>query len=630
MADRVQWSGNRRKACVDFLHHELDRCITQRASLERDWRKWLTQYRAPQDRGVAHFPFEGASNLTYPLTAMNVDPIWARYMQNIHAAGNMWTLRALNERWLDTAKPLQDYLSWIDSFMLKMWDVNMRVFPEMLKLGTSVYKTGWLYQRKRTIGYDDKKQRTRKIEILNRPTVDHVSIANFYLPPEARSVNPDDQGGAQWVAERHRMRPAQLLAMAKGQEPFLPNFTPEAVTEVMRYYEASPTQMDETIRGLDQLDMTYSNMTSSKPIEVWEVHLRFDSTGNGIEDDLVIFWHQESNTMLRATYGDLIGRPYDVVRYLRGDGFYGVGLGEQMEMWQDAISNILNYDIDRALLTNAPMLRAREGANILPNEPIFPSKVLFGEKDDYEQFWLTSNNPMDLAQIRAALQEGSKQHSGITDLQFGTVGSLPSRTPATTVQALLQEGNTRFDMSMKDVRQALSSVGLKVLQTLQLQVGDPVSNPEGDIYIKLPEMILGTPEGQFVAQALQVPTEAIELGIGVDLTATSSVNNKEIMRQSNLALLQLFGQIGPQFLQLASIAQQAGGSPLGEVAVNLLDGLRELSYRVLEQFDVRNPEEVLPNVQSLFQAQGQMAAGQPISPLGAGVGNPGAPGVPGF
>jgi hypothetical protein len=114
------------------------------------------------------------------------------------------------------------------------------------------------------------------------------------------------------------------------------------------------------------------------------------------------------------------------------------------------------------------------------------------------------------------------------------------------------------------------------------------------------------------------------------LTATSSVNNKEIMRQSNLALLQLFGQIGPQFLELANIAQQGAGTPLGQVAVSLLDGLRELSYRVLEQFDLTNPEEVLPNVQSLFQAQGAMAAGQPITPLVGGGAGQAPPGVQGF
>ena len=128
-------------------------------------------------------------------------------------------------------------------------------------------------------------------------------------------------------------------------------------------------------------------------------------------------------------------------------------------------------------------------------------------------------------------------------------------------------------------------------------------------------MILGMPEGQYVAQALQIPTESIELGIGVSLTATSGSSNKELQRQSNLALLQLYAQLGPQFLQLAQIAQGAASTPLGEVATQLFNGGRELMLRVMEQFDVRNPEELIPNVSALLSAQTQMGAGSAVSPL---------------
>jgi len=66
----------------------------------------------------------------------------------------------------------------------------------------------------------------------------------------------------------------------------------------------------------------------------------------------------------------------------------------------------------------------------------------------------------------------------VSDLQRGTVSGLQSRTPATTIQSMLQEGNTRFDLSIKDLRQSsLSEVGLRVLQNLQVQVRDTVNNP---------------------------------------------------------------------------------------------------------------------------------------------------------
>jgi hypothetical protein len=499
----------------------------------------------------------------------------------------------------------------------------------MLKLGTSIYKSHWKFETRNIVGYDQQKQRKRIRQTINQPDVSHISIANFYLPPEAREIDPEAQGGAQWVAERHIIRIPQLKAMAKGQEPFLPNFDPAAVEEVLKYYDPDQTDHEQKISELEKVDASLSlQMRDSRPISIYEVHIRFDSTGNGIEDDLVIFYHHESMSILRSTYEPFPQRPYTAVRYLRGDGFYGIGVCEQMEMWQDNISDVVNYNIDKVLLSNAPMLRASEGANILPNEGIWPGKVLFGEKDEFEPFWLTSNASLDINALTAFLQEGAKQHGGLTDLQYGTIGSLPSRTPATTVQSLLQEGNTRFDMSMKDVRAALSEVGLRVLQNLQVNATDVINNPQAVAYVELAQRVLGDPEGQYVAQALQIPAEAVELGVGVSLTATSGSSNKELQRQSNLALLQLYGQLGPQFIQLAGIAQQMPGSPMAQTAIELFNGGRELLERVLEQFDVRNPEELVPNVQALLAATQAAQGGNVFSPMAGAQPGGGAPGVP--
>ena len=293
--------------------------------------------------------------------------------------------------------------------------------------------------------------------------------------------------------------------------------------------------------------------------------------------------------------------------------------------------------MDKILLTNAPMLAIREGANVLPNEPIFPGKIwpLLNPKEDLAPFFLAAPGSFDLNSLMSILQENAKARIGVTDLQFGSVGAVPSRTPAATVAALLQEGNTRFDMSIQDVRlSGLGQVGLQILQLLQQQVANPMNNPDGSKYLSLAAMVLGQPEGNFVAQALAMPFEPIETGVGVSLTATSGTANKELMKQNNLALLQLYAQLGPQFLQLAQVAQQMPGTPTGETAIQLFHGAAEFLRRTMEQFDVRNVDEVIPNVQALFAAQGAIGAGQPISPLG-GAGAPpggagGASGMGGF
>ena len=633
MADTIKWGKGRRDFLTQFARFEIDRALGTRTTVEQKWRDYLVQYRAHPEDGIAHFPFEGAHKETVPVSADNVDPIMARYMSNIHGAENIWTMRALSEKWITAAKPLQDFTQWLDVNQLHMWDVNMRAFQDMIKLGTAAYKTGWKFEQRRTWGYDSQLNRVRRIQTINRPIVDHVNVVNLLTPPEAREINPDVQHGALWVAERLRVRPPALRAMARGQEPFLPNFIPEAVDTVIRFVENSLTEEESQRNVNDRIgDELSGAFFESREIELWEMHVRFDTTGDGIEEDIIITYHKPTATILRAIYNWLPGgRPYSVIRYLRGDGFFGIGVCEQTEAWQNIISNVLNYDLDKLLLTNAPMFAAKEGANILPDEPIFPGKIwsLLNPKDDLIPIHMVAPGNFDIMQMMGFLQAQSRARTGLNDLQQANISALPSRTPATTVQSLLAEGNTRFDMSIKDLRQGgLSEVGLRVLQNLQFQTRNFTNNPFAQAYLATAQQVLGQPEGQEAVRAITgqggpgLPAEPIQNGIGVQLTATSGLSNKELMKQSNLALLQLGSQMGEQFINLAALIQQGG--LVGEVATKLFSGGTELLLRTLEQFDVRNPEEVVPNIQTLLKANSQLAGGGNIQPLGGGA--EGAPG----
>lgn len=618
----VKFGAERREVLRDYLRYDLQRAIDERQPLEKLWRQYLEVYRAPDPRALRRFPFEGASNYTFPLMAMNTDPILARLIRTIHAPTNLWTVTALNEKWVPVAKPTQDFLQYVDFSMLKMLDVNYRVLLEMLKLGTAVYKVGWKYQKNKVMGYDPKLSRVKLIRQINQPIVDQVHMANFFLPPEAYSIDPDEQDGASWVAERIRIQPEELEPLGMAQEPYLPNFDKDALAIVLKFEETAPTLYQQQVWQMDQMSGAYSRRWR-RPIELFEIWARFDTTGNGFQDDVVLLWHQPTRTILRAIYNPYAHgkRPYQAARYIRGDGFYGIGLGEQTKMWQGMITDVLNYNIDKILLTHAPMVIAKEGANILPNEPYYPSKTVFVQDPDKDikPFFLAGPGSQDIQGLLAYLQEGSKQRTGLTDLQFGSVGAVPSRTPATTIQALLQEGNTRFDMIIQDLRiNALGRVGLQVLQNIVQQVGDKVNNPDGSYFTQLAAMTLGPHPGQFVQQLLSLPSDIIEMGLGVELTATSGTNNKELQRQSYLALLQVFGQWGPQLVQLAQVAQQTAGTPVGLVSIQLFDGARELLQRILEQFDIRNPDDIIPNLQAAIQAVQAQASGQPLSPVASG------------
>jgi hypothetical protein len=180
--------------------------------------------------------------------------------------------------------------------------------------------------------------------------------------------------------------------------------------------------------------------------------------------------------------------------------------------------------------------------------------------------------------------------------------------------------------------EGLSSVGLRVLQNCQQFLGSPLFEKEqdGKGLLEIAVSMLGQPEGMEVAQKLTTPAENAEFGVGVVLTATSGSANKEVQKQSYLALLQLAAQLYPQFIQAISMGAQAPGTPIADIAFQSASGLQELFKRVLETYDIRNPETILPLPDQAAQPAGGAGAPGAGAPAGANGGAGGGAGVPPF
>ena len=69
---------------------------------------------------------------------------------------------------------------------------------------------------------------------ISAPYVDHVRLTDFVLPANSYAIQPDDQGGAPWVAERHRIRVEKLQSIADASEPYLPNYGTDAVKKIIQ------------------------------------------------------------------------------------------------------------------------------------------------------------------------------------------------------------------------------------------------------------------------------------------------------------------------------------------------------------------------------------------------------------
>ena len=652
MPQPVVWSDAKRQETAEWLAAELTQALSDRAALEQQWRRYLDLYRAPASQPLKRFPFEGAHNYMLPAMAIDVDTLHATFMQSIHAAPNIWTCEALNERWVDAAKPMQDLLEVVDGRMLKMFAVNDRALLEMTKLGTGIYKTGWLYEQRTVQTYDAQGKRVKGTKLRTQPFVDHVRLYDFVLPSYSFNIQPDAQGGAPWVAERVRLSPWQFQSMAASSGDFLPQFRPEDVKLVLQYEEKAVTDYQQTVQRQQYLPRaagTGTSVTSDEPevgigggsfghrirqIELWEIHARVPTAGTEM-NDLILWFHQPTQTILRAVYADWLSneRPYDAVRYMQTEGFYGIGVCEQKELFQQVTSDLMNFALDNTVLGNSTMLGAKAGANIAPGEPIYPGKILITDgnpKDELFPFQLGTNNAnaATLFQMFAALGE---KRTGVSDIQLGNVNDLPGRTPATTMVTMLQEGKKRPDLTIKRMRyDGLSNVGLKTLQGLQQMLSQP--SAKADPWLEWAVELLGLPEGAVVGEKLISPMENVAFGLGVNLTATSGTANKEVERQGLTALLQVVSGVAQQVIQFQTMALQTMGSPVAATANQAANGLLELTTRLLEQYDIRNIEDIIPPAPKAGAATALGAAPAVFgggSGGGAPAGPPGAPGMGG-
>jgi len=662
MPDQIAWGPKRKGQFIDYLSSELIDAIAARDPLLQQWLRWLSQYTAPANQGEKNFPYQGAANFTLPLTATDVDQLFAKFVQTVHAPEDLWTITPMNERWVETAKPLQDLLTWLDRNLLKMFNVNQRVILEMTKLGTAIYKTGWDYQRYPTLTYDPTGRVVKAEKIRGLPFVDHVRLADFLMPAYSYAIQPDTQGGAPWVGERIRLTPTRFRQWATSRSPFLPDVDSADLELIIKFTESGATDYDEYVRKQErevagaklpssesqQWDKSSDQMTGQtgsgtggtrimREIELWEIHARANTKSDSSEEDIIVWYHQPTMKIVRGIYNPYAHgqRPYDVVRYFPGEGFYGIGVCQQKEVFQQMASDMYNFNWDNVLLVNSRMVVAKAGSNIAPGEPFYPNKVWIVDDDvskAFNVFPMADIYP-SLPLIQQDIRALGERRTGISDIQLGNIQELPGRTPATTMLSLLQEGNRRPDLTIKGLRyEGLSTVGLRIIQLLQQYASAPAQGgPDvgGEALMQLAVQTLGMPEGHEVAQKLLMPMEDAALGIGVSITATSGSANKEVERQGFTALLQLATALYPQFIQAVSLAAQMPGTPVADVALQSAHGLQELFKRLLEQYDIRNTEELLALTP---QTEAAAASGQgAIPPPGAGPGpaggNPGANGV---
>lgn len=590
--EKVKWGADRERAFALWFYDELHNNRANRSALETKWEEAIVQWRAMLPKGTKEFPWIGASNLVFPLTAIHSDPVYADFLQTLHASKDYWTVEAKRSDRVEYANPLTEFMTSLERSFLKMRQVNQRAFLDNNILGTAIYKCHWLSERKMVRDYDEFGKVAKMMKAKSQPLIEHVPLQHFYIPADAWNINPDAPvGGARWVAQEIWLTPAELKLRASREGADLPNYDKKAVEKVMSFEMTRENRVDDKIRDLDD----YKPWREQR-IRLYEVWARFDVDGDGIEEDIQVIWHHDTFTPLRTLHSPFLHgeRPFHATRYLPGFGFYGIGLAEADEWAQLTTTKLLNATIDNVMIANSQMFSAPK--SYMGDMDVYPGKVWYvGPGEEVKAIPMGSVKG-DIFNIQAQMMQWSEMRTGVSELRQGNISNLPSRTPAATAQSVMQESNKRFDMILSNIRDIHGEMGRQTLQNVaQFYRDDP------ERWGRYCEVTLGVEDAAKVKEVLM--TEGVHdvgTAFGVSVTATSAQVNKNAEQQNLISVMQITSQIFGALNQMSMLMMQVPPeTPAYATAAAGFGAGVQMLERILETFDIQNPSAYMGSLRDL-------------------------------
>lgn len=590
-----------------WLREEIWQANIEREDIVADWQRWQLQYWATPEVGVKNFPFRRAANIVVPLTAIAVEAVHARLMNTIFAVEPFWSIRPRAKEWIDHARPTEEFLqSQVeDENTLDTYTFCNDALLELVKLGTCIGKSGYERNIKKTIK-DTPDGMTEPVyaEVNNGATLEYVPVANLIM----RMAEKDPQE-ARWVAEQHEFTWGQLKKFSQSGRMITKS------VEEMRDFRGETLRVaqsgdaEEYHELVDQLQHT--EPVWHEKFTIYEVWLSFDVDGDGEDEEIVIDFHYESKTILSIRnnwYSDL-HRPYRLTQYVKVEGRpYGIGIGKQNEQFQIAITTVHRQRLDNATLANMRMMAVKKQSGISPDEPIFPGKMWFVDDPQRDiQVVQLSEVYTSAFNNEQALLSYSERRTGVNEVLLG----LPQTgTPGTATGDLarIAEGNKRFDLVLKNIRRWAGLLGRDVISNYQ-QFGDQQRH----------WLVLGN-KGVWVEQVLNFPAQLVSQGAIVELTATSSVVNRQVEQQQWMGLFQLINSYYDRVIALAQLLQDP--QILLEAAIRATKAADEAMKRLLQTFTVPEVDELLLLSDDERRSLGNGAGGDGVGAPGGTAGVP--------
>lgn len=528
------------------------------------------------------YPWKDCSNVFIPITAISVEALHARLIASILGSKPIFLVKERRAMDLDKKDRVEGFLDYMATDQVNLFDTLDNWLLLGLIQGTGVLKCIWNDDKRKIYRLDENDDMQPAFEKLNKPKFFPIDLNDFIIPSKSKDIQ-----SAPFVAHRLRYRFQDLLEKEKQNIYYNVNKlkSQDDETESADYNKYKDSQV-----GINE--QRYSNKKDGY-LYIYEVYKKYDFDKDGYDEECIFTVSYKERKIIRAIINPYISqkRPFISFQTLRRpNNFYGIGIPESIGGLQEQLNTLYNQRNDSVSMVVAKIFKANKGTIDPTQKEIYPGAIIDVDSMDDLQPLITGDVAVSAYQEEPIVKDYIEKRTGVTDFALGQQKKMGTgRGTATGTLALIQEGNTRFDLIIKRVNQAMNELAKNMIelcyQYFPKETQFKVTKDNKDVF-------------------LNITKEDLNLDADYQVQGTSSSSNKAIESQ-----------------QLLNAYQMLTPNPL---VANNPQRLYYLTKKVLlsmgyKDYDkiIGSAEEMQKLMQQLSQAmaqqgqQGQQPQGQP-------------------
>jgi hypothetical protein len=517
----------------------------------------------------------------------------------------------------DLKEAYADYMQYvgIDPSELDLYRVYNEGMGECIDYGTVTYKSPWEKKTRHFLipGGDGSGSSKDFLErtVYEGPRPEKLPFESFYLPPQAKTIEDAD------IKCHKRL----MLSYELEERGFSGLYNKDAVKKVIE----TPDRTHPTEVAVEQEETLGARTDPSfghKEYDIWECYVQWRYQDEAFAPRMIATYHPLSDQMLRVAWDNFEPEWFVGARLLhRKDMYYGMGFAEALWPFQEGASETYNGYRDNQTVANTRVWRVSPDSKLHQGYRIYPSAMIPAEKDEIEPMAHGELSSLNLDEIRIIL-DLAERRSGVSPPQqgfgAGTQSGKRGIYSAMGTLSVLQEGNSRKDLSVSDMRDA----HVRLMRLVSRQYG--VFGRDSKFHES--RLALFGKKAPLIKEALD---KIVNRQIGLPCYSSSASVNREVEKQSDIMLVQLMDRHYQMIAQLLTAVSNPMAPPAAKqyfVEVMIAAGL--LHKKILKNFGHEEVGRLVPDPIKALQAQikqqqqqlpsGGQPNGQPAQPVAQG------------